>query len=151
MTIRKRKKVGYMILMKYIFRNFWSCWRLYANGSCHINVIISAGLNEIMVCCHPTVIYQMGLVDWREVCFAWLPPLDRFTYVFIYLFIYLQNKDGKIFSWISCYQSWFVRQQTNNSLSPVFVINNYSLPTMFLKWFIWIVINLGSLRIIFER
>ena len=31
----------------------------------------------MLVCCHPTVINQLGLVDWREVCFAWPQPIDR--------------------------------------------------------------------------
>ena len=48
----------------------------------HINVIISAGLNEMLVCCHPTVIHQLGLVDWREVCFVWPQPIDRYIYFF---------------------------------------------------------------------
>ena len=26
----------------------------------------------MLVCCHPTVNYQLGLVDWREVSFVWL-------------------------------------------------------------------------------
>ena len=36
----------------------------------------------MLVCCHPTVINQLGLVDWREVCFAWPQPIDRFIYFF---------------------------------------------------------------------
>ena len=39
------------------------------NCSHYINMIISTGLNKILVC-HPTDINQLGLVDWREVCFA---------------------------------------------------------------------------------
>ena len=35
-----------------------------------------------MVCCHPTVINQLWLVDWREVCFARPQPIDRFIYFF---------------------------------------------------------------------
>ena len=48
----------------------------------HINMIISAGLNAMLVCCHPTVINQLRLVDWREICFAWRQPTDRFIYLF---------------------------------------------------------------------
>ena len=81
--------------------------------SYHINVIISAGLNEMLVCCHPTVINQLGLVDWREVCFAWPQPLDKF----IYLFFLWHSQKWKFFSWISCYETALVRQQTNNFLS----------------------------------
>ena len=46
---------------------------------------------------------------------------------------------------ISCYQIEFVRKhQTNNSLSFCDkLINSYSLPTIFWKLLIWIVINLG--------
>ena len=36
----------------------------------------------MLVCCHPTVISQLGLVDWREVCFAWPKSIDRFIYFF---------------------------------------------------------------------
>ena len=36
----------------------------------------------MLVCCHPTVISQLGLVDWREVCFAWPQSIDRFIYFF---------------------------------------------------------------------
>ena len=80
----------------------------------HINIIISAWINKMLVCCHPTVINQLGLVDWREVCFAWPQPIDRF----IYLFFLWHWHRWKNFSWISCYQTGFVRQhQTNNSLS----------------------------------
>ena len=49
----------------------------------HIDVIISARLNEMLVCCHPTVICQLGLVNWTELCFAWPQPLDRFIYSFV--------------------------------------------------------------------
>ena len=48
-------------------------------------MIISPGLNEMLVYCHPTLIYQLRLVDWREVCFAWPQPLDRFSYLFLLL------------------------------------------------------------------
>ena len=46
----------------------------------------------MLVCCHPTVINQLGLVDQREVCFAWPQPID----VFIYFFFGI-DKDEKIF------------------------------------------------------
>ena len=107
----------------------------------HVDIIISAWLNKMLVCCHPTVINQLGLVDWREVCFAWPQPIDRF----IYLFFLWHWHRWKNFSWISCYQTGFVRQhQTNNSLSFCDkLINSYSLPTIFWKWLIWIMINLG--------
>ena len=36
----------------------------------------------MLVCCHPTVINQLGLVDQREVCFAWPQPIDVFIYFF---------------------------------------------------------------------
>ena len=55
------------------------------NCSHYINMIISPGLNEMLVYCHPTLIYQLRLVDWREVCFAWPQPLDRFSYLFLLL------------------------------------------------------------------
>ena len=95
----------------------------------------------MLVFCHLTVINQLGLVDWREVCFAWPQPIDRF----IYLFFLWHWHRWKNFSWISCYQTGFVRQhQTNNSLSFCDkLINSYSLPTIFWKWLIWIMINLG--------
>ena len=90
----------------------------------HIN-IISAWLNKMLVCCHPTVINQLGLVDWRQVCFAWPQPIDKF----IYLFFLWHCHRWKNISWISCYQTGFLRQhQTNNSLSFCDkLINNYSL------------------------
>ena len=88
-------------------------------------------LYEMLICCHPIHIYQMEL---REVCFAWLSffffflrlqPLDRFIY-----FLFSIGKDGKLFSSISFYQTEMVRkQQTNNYLSPVFVINCFLLIT----------------------
>ena len=105
----------------------------------HINVIIWVGLNEMLFCYHPALNYQLGLVDWREVCFAWLPhmlcygshvlclflgsqPLDRFLFLF---FLFALAKMEMFFSWIRCFQTGLVRwQQTNNSLSPVFVINS---------------------------
>ena len=34
----------------------------------------------MLVCCHATVINQLGLVDWREVCFTWPQPIDRFFF-----------------------------------------------------------------------
>ena len=84
------------------------------NTSCshHINMIKSAGLNKMLICCHQTLIYQLGLVGFGEVCFAWLyhvlcygsqvffslffrpEPLDRF----IYYFLFCKDKDGKKFS-----------------------------------------------------
>ena len=82
----------------------------------HINKIISTGLNEVLVSCHPTVIYQFNLVNWREVCFAWPLPLNIFIYLFIFSFAL--TKMGKNLSGLG------IQQQTNNSLSPVFVINS---------------------------
>ena len=35
-----------------------------------------------MLVCHLTVINQLGLVDWREVCFFLPQPIDRFIYFF---------------------------------------------------------------------
>ena len=46
----------------------------------------------MLVFCHPTVINQLGLVDWREVCFAWPQPIDRFIYFFFGI-----DTDEKIF------------------------------------------------------
>ena len=105
----------------------------------HINIIISAWLKKMLVFCHPTVINQLGLVDWREVCFAWPQPIDRLIYFFFDI------DTWKIFSWISCYQTRFVRKhQANNYLSFCDkLINSYSLLTIFWKWLLWIVINLG--------
>ena len=41
--------------------------------------------------------------------------------------------EKKFYELVSCYQTGFGRQQQiNNSLSPVFVINSYSLSTIFL-------------------
>ena len=52
-------------------------------------------------------------------------PVDRFIY-----FLFSIGKDGKLFSSISFYQTEMVgKQQTNNSLSPVFVINSFLLIT----------------------
>ena len=34
----------------------------------------------MLVFCHLTVINQLGLVDWREVCFAWPQPIDLFIF-----------------------------------------------------------------------
>ena len=102
----------------------------------HINMIISGWYNKMLACCHPTVINKLGLVDWREVCFTWPQPIDRFIYFSLPLI------KMKSFSWISCYQTGFVRQhQTNNSLSFCDKLIN-SVPTIFCKWLIWIVINL---------
>ena len=36
----------------------------------------------MLVFCHLTVINQLGLVDWREVCFAWPQPIDRSFFLF---------------------------------------------------------------------
>ena len=46
----------------------------------------------MLACCRPTVINQLGLVDWREVCFTWPQPIDRFIYFFFGI-----DKDEKVF------------------------------------------------------
>ena len=94
----------------------------------HINVIISAELNEMLVCCHPTVIYQLGLVNWREVCSAWPQPLD----IYLFIFSFALTKMEKMFLELVAIKQFDRQQQTNNSLSPVLVNNSYSLPTIFL-------------------
>ena len=64
------------------------------NTSCshHINMIKSAGLNKMLICCHQTLIYQLGLVGFGEVCFAWLYHVLCYgSQVFFSLFLDLNH------------------------------------------------------------
>ena len=38
----------------------------------HINVIIWLGLNEMLVCYHPTLTSKLRFASWREALCAWL-------------------------------------------------------------------------------
>ena len=107
-----------------------------------IILIWSFGL-DLMKCSF--VITQLLVINWswltgEKFCFAWLSHvlcwgnhvlwiflrpqrLDGFN--FFLFFPFSIGKDGKVSFGIGCYETGFIRrQQTNNSLSPVFMINS---------------------------